>query len=186
MSMDSSRPVGLTEVIVFASAFEEATCSASVCEFDFLDADRLPTVVSATTSFEKATDKHIITISGNDITDTDVNSVQVFIGGIEQTVRSVSATQVIVQVDDVLHGLTADSLEIYFSSGAPNGYSDIYSGVTFTPKFHGLEIAQGSEGGSTFNAIVPGVGSQDSVTLVDASNGNDLCESSEMISYGVL
>ena len=187
MSLDFARPAGPKELIVFASTYEEATCSASTCMFEFLDTDLLPTVEIVTPSFDATAGKHIITINGYSITDTDVNDLQVYIGGIEQTVRSVASTEVVVEIDDIAHGLTAETLEIYFSSGAPNGFGELYNaGVTFVPELLGLETAQGSEGGATFNAIISGVGTEDSVILIDASNGNALCESQEMTSYGVL
>lgn len=39
MSLDFSRPAGEKELIVFAGTYEEATCSASTCMFEFVDTD---------------------------------------------------------------------------------------------------------------------------------------------------
>ena len=78
-----------------------------------------------------------------------------------------ASTEVIVEINNIARGLSPvepDNLEIYFSSGAPNGFSTLYDqGLTFLPSFLGLEIDQGSEGGATFNAIVSGVGYNDSI-----------------------
>ena len=43
----------------------------------------------------------------------------------------------------------------------------------------------GSAAGSTFQAIVHGVGPEDQLTLVDSS-GNDLCETATVIAYSIL
>ena len=56
------------------------------------------------------------------------------------------------------------------------------------PKFLGLEISQGSRCGQTLNAILSGIGEEDSdrVTLIDWFTGDNLCQRSKVVSYGVL
>ena len=88
-------------MILFASTYEEAVCSASTCNLTFLDSDQLPTVDLATPSYNSATGKHIITVAGYNIADTSTATVQAFIGGIEQTVLSVTSTSVVIQIDNV-------------------------------------------------------------------------------------
>lgn len=54
MRLDYNRPAGEQELIVFASTYEEAKCSAPVCKLTFLDTDALPTVEVATASYDLA------------------------------------------------------------------------------------------------------------------------------------
>ena len=81
MRLDPERKAGEQELIVFASAFEEATCNAGTCLLTFLDEDELPTIEQATASYDPATGKNIITVSGYDITDVDTSTIQAYIGG---------------------------------------------------------------------------------------------------------
>ena len=53
------------------------------------------------------------------------------------------------------------------------------------PKLIDLSTSIGSEAGSTIYGVVIGRGVGDSVTLTDAT-GNDICESSAIIEYGLL
>lgn len=129
--------------------------------------------------------KQELTVIGYDIVDVDPATVQAFIGGVEQTVLSVDATSVVIQVDDVTTK-SAQSLEVYFEIGAPNGMGDIYSGVDLMPEFLGLSTSQGSEAGSTFSAFVEGVGVDDTVMLVDTSDDSEICMRTKVISYGVV
>lgn len=101
MRLDYNRPAGKQELILFASTYEEAKCSASTCELTFLDSDQLPTLDVATASYDASVGKHIINVSGFGIEDTSTDTVQAFIGGIEQTIRSVSATLVVIEIDEV-------------------------------------------------------------------------------------
>lgn len=141
--------------------------------------------MNSTPSYDSTTGKHIITVTGYDITDTSPSTVAAFIGGVEQTVLSVDPTTVVIQIDDV-STMAAQATELFFEIGAPNGLPDIYSGVSLTPEFQGLSISEGSSFGSTFEAYVSGVGVDQTVMLVDASTDADLCDSAVMISYGVL
>lgn len=60
--------------------------------------------------------------------------------------------------------------------------------MTFSPEFMGLETTEGSECGATFNAIISGMGEDDidSVMLVNAADGSDICASTRVPEYGVL
>lgn len=141
MRLDYRRNAGEQELIVFASTFEEATCNMASCMYTFLDTDQLPTVENIFESFNSATGKHEIEVNGFGITDVSTSTVDAFIGGIAQTVLSVTPTQVIIQIDDVRSGLSPEPLELYFVEGAPNGLPDIYNNVPLTPVFLGVETS---------------------------------------------
>ena len=103
-----------------------------------------------------------------------------------QTVLSASATTVLIQVDSVRSGLTANKMDLYFSVGIPNGYTELLSGATFVPKLTQLSTNTISVAGSTIQATVKGVGVDDSITLIDVASSTELCTSATMKSYGVL
>ena len=127
-------------------------------------------------------------MNGYDIADIDTSTVQAYVGGIEQTVVSVSPTSVVIQIDDVTTGLSAQTLEVYFEVGAPNGLPLIYEGVALGQALLGLEVSEGSECGSKITARVSGLGVDDSsvVTLVNAADNQSICASQEISAYGVL
>jgi len=81
---------------VFASTYEEANCNAATCDLTFLDTDMLPTIENRSVSYDFTSGKHILEVNGYDIADVDPSTVQVFIGGIEQTVLSVSPILVVI------------------------------------------------------------------------------------------
>ena len=70
------------------------------------------------------------------------------------TVRSATATKIVVEVDDLTTGLYASKLQLYLSSGIPNGYDVLLNGVVFEPKFIGLSENTGSRAGSILYANV--------------------------------
>ena len=77
-------------------------------------------------SYDSNVGKHVIEVNGFDIPDVSTDTVQCYIGGVEQTVVSVSATEVVIHVDDVKSGLEQQTFELYFETGAVNGFSDLY------------------------------------------------------------
>ena len=77
-------------------------------------------------SYDSSVGKHVIEVNGFDIPDVSTDTVQCYIGGVEQTVVSVSATEVVIHVDDVKSGLEQQTFELYFETGAVNGFSDLY------------------------------------------------------------
>ena len=93
----------------------------------------------------------------------------------------------IIEISDVTSGLTALPLELYLWQGAPNNLGAIYDGRVLDPKFLGLEISEGSECGSIFNAVISGVGEDDIdlITLINADTEDDICESKRITAYGV-
>ena len=105
MRLDYSREAGTQEMIVFASTFEEATCSASTCDFEFLETTSLATIERKSVSYDSSSGTHRIEVNGYDISDVSTDTVQCFIGGVEQDVVSVGATSVIINVNEVKSGL---------------------------------------------------------------------------------
>ena len=125
-------------------------------------------------------------ITGEGITDTSADTTQVFIGGKQQEVVLVGPYDgVEVLITDIDSGLTPQSLEVYFGVGLPNGLPDFAEGVIFEPKLRALAAHEGSAGGAVFHADVVGAGALDELTLVD-QDGNDICETAEVVSYSVL
>ena len=61
-------------------------------------------------------------------------------------------------------------MDLYFSVGIPNGYTELSSGITFDPKLISLSSNSGSQAGSIITAVVKGVGINDSITLYDEAN----------------
>ena len=92
-------------------------------------------------------------------------------------------------MDNLDEGLTDQIVEVYFSSGVPNGMNPSPTAV-FTPKIVELSTNEGSQAGSKIYANVQGVGINDSVTLVDRTNtspaNRDLCQTATVLRYGVV
>lgn len=81
---------------MFASTYEEAKCKANTCELTFLDTDMLPTIENKFVTYDTTFGKYFIEVNGYDITDVDSTTVQVYIGGVEQTIVSVEPTRVVI------------------------------------------------------------------------------------------
>ena len=187
MRLDYEREAGDQELIVFASTFEEARCKASTCDLTFLDTDMLPTVETKTVAYDGISGKHQVEVFGYDITDVSPDTIQVYIGGVEQTVLQVTTSSVLIQVDDIKSGLESQTFEIYFEVGAGNGFAELYQeGIVMTPEFKGLQTSTVSDSGSKIYAEVSGLGVDDTdVTLADVG-GASICDSAKMVSYGML
>ena len=187
MRLDYSRGAGMQEMIVFASTFEEATCSASTCDFKFLDTTDLATIERKSVSYDSSVGTYRIEVNGYDIPDVSTDTIQCYIGGVEQFVVSVEPTFVIINVNEVKSGLEEQTFELYFEAGAVNGFSDLYlEGITLTPVFKGLVFNQVSSFGSTITAEVAGLGVEDEDVILANAAGVSICESAKMISYGIL
>lgn len=89
-------------------------------------------------------------------------------------------------MDSLVSGLTSSSIDLYFSIGIPNGYTELSDGITFEPKLLSLSTNTGSQAGSIITAVVKGVGVGDKVSLYDSVNSLDICQSATVIEYGVL
>ena len=92
------------------------------------------------------------------------------LAGEKQSVLSASSTEVVVNVDSVKAGLVSNSMDLYFSVGIPNGYTELLTGAIFSPKFLQLNINSISEAGSTIQATIKGVGVSDEITLIDSAS----------------
>ena len=77
-------------------------------------------------------------------------------------------------------------MDLYLAVGIPEGYTELLAGITFEPKLLSLSTDVVSVGGSLITAVVKGVGVNDNVTLVDSATSEDFCQSSRVVSYGVL
>ena len=62
---------------------------------------------------------------------------------------SASSTAVVIQVDSVKSGLVNNPMDLYFTVGRPNGYTELLAGVKFTPVLLELSTNTISEAGST-------------------------------------
>ena len=99
---------------------------------------------------------------------------------------SATSDKVIVQVDTLESGSSANSMNLFLAVGIPEGYEELLPGITFEPKLLSLSTNVVSAGGSLITAVVKGVGVNDNVTLVDSATSEDFCQSSRVLSYGVL
>lgn len=131
-------------------------------------------------------EKYTLEIAGTGITDTDVNAVSVTIGGLAQTVTSVSSTLIVAEIVDLKKGITADELKVILTEGIVGGYADLLPGVTFTPKFESVSTNVVALAGSTIRAYVPGVGTEDSVTIVKEGRAGSFCQAKRIPEYGVV
>ena len=145
VATDYARTPHLAEMILFASTFEEAVSNNINTEFDpladhfyeFVDATLLPTLSTVSLAFDwllVPNPCYVLTITGTGITDDITTFDTVKIGGLKQTVLSVTATEVKVEIDNLSEGLDTNSLEIYFSQGLANAGSLSYPlDITITP-----------------------------------------------------
>jgi hypothetical protein len=192
MATDYKRTKGDSEVIVFASTFEEAKFADGLDKmFKFVDTDELPTLTGFSVNFNSNLE-YVITIAGTDITDTGIENVNVFIGGVEQeTLNTVTATQVEIKLTGINKGSNTNTFEVYLSEGVPNGWHDdvnptmFDAGIQFDPKLINLSEHSGNAAGGVIYAEIIGAGMSDPYTLVDSDNF-DICEESKMIAYSML
>ena len=77
-------------------------------------------------------------------------------------------------------------MDLYFSIGIPEGYTEMLDGVTFAPVLLSVNTVKVSESGTKLQAVVKGMGVKDEITLIDAASLANLCVSSKMLEYGVL
>lgn len=61
----------------------------------------------------------------------------------------------------------------------------LFPTVSFEPKFYDLTTNSGSSAGGVIQAKIAGVGTSDTITLID-QDGDDMCSTATVISYGVL
>ena len=86
----------------------------------------------------------------------------------------------------MVSGLSSNRMDLYFSVGIPNGYTELLDGVSFAPKLVSLSTNTVSAAGSTIQATVIGAGVSDALTLVDSASSTELCLSSRVLEYSVL
>lgn len=79
------------------------------------------------------------------------------------------------------------SQKLYFDVGTPENHANVSLPLLLTPKLYSINTHQGSAGGSTITAHIPGIitGQEDITTLVD-SDGDTICQSVSIPEYGVL
>ena len=156
------------------------------CLFTFIDASELPEVTGPVTAvFDRASGDYTIVINGAGFTDAAAD-IELFLAGQAQTVLSADASQVVIQVDSLDSGLLANSIDLYFTIGIPNGYTELTDGLTFEPKLLSLSSNTGSQAGSIITAVVKGVGVNDQVTLYDSAAELDIYQSARVLEYGIL
>ena len=156
------------------------------CQFTFLASNNLPEITGpATANFDEVSGQYQIIITGTDFTDA-ASDIELFLSGKAQTVLSATSTEVVIQVDTLESGISTNTLDLYFSVGLPNGYTELESGINFTPKLLSLSANTGSAAGSIITAIVKGVGIKDQVTLYDEATRTNICASSRVTAYGEL
>lgn len=143
----------------------------------------LPTLEGAAVEFDTVTNEYRIVFTGTQFTG-DTTTVEVMVGGFAQTIVSVDATTVVAQLDDLASA--SSSVEIYFPEGLPEGFQNLFEGLTFDPALVGLNTNIGSPAGSRIEASVKGAGPSDNLTLVNAADNSNICVSSRVTSYGVL
>mmetsp|Transcript_13355 Transcript_13355/g.16912 ORF Transcript_13355/g.16912 Transcript_13355/m.16912 type:complete len:167 (+) Transcript_13355:520-1020(+) len=155
------------------------------CLFTFIAAADLPNVTGYTVKFDEATNEWTIEVTGTGFKDT-LDKIEFFLDSAKQTVLSADSTKVVINVDSLTTGLSANKMDLYFAVGLPNGYTELFAGATFTPKLVELSTNEISAAGSTIQATVKGMGVNDSLTLVEKTSGTDLCLTATMKAYGVL
>ena len=196
MATDTTRTEGKAELIVFASTSEEATFVPSLDtddgrKFNFISTP-LPSISTFTSAFDQTQGNYIVTITGSGITDISVDTVDVYFGEtgqepVDQTIVSVTPTELVVALSSVTSGLATNSFEVYFQEGIPTGMlaAPFSTGITFDPALYELSANTGSAEGAIIYATVVGAGINDDLMLVDSA-GNDFCSSATMISYSLL
>lgn len=61
-------------------------------------------------------------------------------------------------------------MDLYFSIGIPNGYTELLDGATFAPVLLSLNTNEVSIAGSKIQATIIGAGVNDKLTLVDTTS----------------
>ena len=191
MATDYRREAGESDVIVFASTFEEATFADGVDRaFTFLDTGSIPTISALDVTFSTSDPDDMyyqLAIAASDITDASTAAMDVYIGGIKQEVLSYTTDSLDVKLIDINSGSATNAIEVYFLAGVPDGLNaaPFSDGLSFDPAFIKLSTNEGSAAGSTIYAVVEGQGVGDNLTLVD-STGSDICASASMVAYSLL
>jgi hypothetical protein len=142
------------ELIVFLKTSEEAVCDdGNDCMFTWIDSPS--TVTNVYTEFDTTTNDYKLVIQGTGFTG-DASTTQVLVDGVQQTITSISDTEIIIYG---LTGITSTkaSVQVYFPEGIPNGNNLLSAGVTFAPKLVSVSPSVGSPAGSILTASIKGV-----------------------------
>ena len=126
IAFDLNREAKDYEVILFASTYEESNCEMdNDCLFTMLPTDQLPQITGeATAAFDAVSGEWQITIPVADNTD-DASDIDFMLSGESQTVVSSSASEVVIQVDNLTRGIYANTMDLYFAVGLPVGYANL-------------------------------------------------------------
>ena len=92
----------------------------------------------------------------------------------------------VIEMDGISSGLNTNIIDLFFSVGIPNGYTELLAGVSFDPKLISLSTNTVSTAGSTIQATIVGAGVSDALTLIDSETSTELCLSSRMLEYSIL
>jgi len=95
-------------------------------------------VSNVDSSFNVADGEYDVIIAGIDFADVK-EAIEFRLDQLESsaTVTSATATEIVVRVNNLNSG-TSTRMDLYLSSGIPNGFDLLLAGVTFEPVFLGL------------------------------------------------
>ena len=171
-------------MVVFLKTSEEAVCDpSSKCAFTWTG--DIPTLEAAVLSFDETTNQWDIIVNGTDFTG-DTATVELFLEGVKQTTKSVSATEAVFTIVNIT-SQTINTQVLYFDVGIPADHSNIESALELTPRLVSVTPSSGSVGGTLITVTVPGlaIGNTETISIVD-SEGNSVCTSISAISYGLV
>jgi hypothetical protein len=169
-------------MIVFLKTSEEAKCEPlSKCKYtwNFF----IPDIHEFSVFFDESTYEWMLKATGETFSG-DTTTTEMLIGGLKQTTTSVSNTQALFKIDNV----TSQSLKnnvLYFDAGIPKNHSLVEATKEIQPKLVSITPTSGSIGGSLITARIPGATVSNKVDIVDG-NGDTICQSIKVVSYGVV
>jgi hypothetical protein len=175
------------ELVVLLKVSEEAKCETSLghCNYTWLDDSALPSLTSYSLEYDSSLDDYVVVLTGTGFP-TSTSSVIFKIDGFTQTILSASATEIKVQVTEMLSSHSTN-IQFYLPEGSPSGMETLLEeGITLNPLMLSVSPGIGSPAGSIITAIVKGVDPLATVLTLITSTGTDICEKVEIPVYGTI
>lgn len=107
------------------------------------------------------------------------------IDSVAQTTTSISTTEAIFTISNVSTQAFANN-KLFFEVGLPKNHSLVEASLAITPQFVSISPSSGSVGGTVITAIVPGATKTSTDLDIKKVDGDSICESVTVISYGVV
>ncbi len=172
---------GVDDLIVLLKVSEEAVFELD-SKFTWIKTG-LPKMTSYETVWDDTSKEYVLKIYGTGF-GSSLAGTEVLIDDFEQTVLSVTDSEVQVQIVNMLDS-SSKNVKFYLPVGIPEGTEQfITTGINLSPRIVSVTPKIGSLGGTQIQASVKGVGQRTSTLNLITSTGQGLCQTVTIPKYG--